>query len=110
RSRALPEAAPAAGEAVGVLAPGTLFGGRFEVLSVLGAGGTAVVYRARDREIQEVVALKTLHPRHADAESLERLKSELRLARRITHRHVVRLHDFGLVDGVPFISMEYVEG
>jgi serine/threonine-protein kinase len=90
--------------------PGSLLGQRFELLSVLGAGGMGVVYRARDRELQDVVALKTLRPDRASAEHLERLKSELRLARRITHRHVVRVHDFGQVDGVPFISMEYVEG
>src|SRR6185295_3534713 len=62
------------------------------------------------REIQDVVALKTLRADRAGDEDLERLKSELRLARRITDRHVVRVHDFGQIDGVPFISMEYVEG
>jgi len=94
----------------GTLAPGTLVGGRFEVLSVLGAGGMGVVYRARDRELKDIVALKTLLGGSTDEASLERLKGELRLARRITHRHVVRVHDFGQLDDVPFISMEYVEG
>jgi serine/threonine-protein kinase len=57
-----------------------------------------------------VVALKTLRPESSDAEALEGLKSELRVARRITHRNVLRTHDFGEADGVPFISMEYVRG
>jgi len=109
RSRVLAEV-PKAPMPNDTLAPGTLVGGRFEVLSVLGAGGMGVVYRARDRELQDVVALKTLLGGRTDEASLERLKRELRLARRITHRHVVRVHDFGQLDDVPFISMEYVEG
>lgn len=109
RSRSLADA-PDEAPPEGALVPGTLLGGRFELLAVLGAGGMGVVYRARDREIQDVVALKMLRPDRAGAEDLERLKAELRLARHITHRHVVRVHDFGQVDGVPFISMEYVEG
>uniref|UniRef100_A0A832I3J0 HAMP domain-containing protein n=1 Tax=Eiseniibacteriota bacterium TaxID=2212470 RepID=A0A832I3J0_UNCEI len=110
RARALREAPAAPTRADGALAPGTVLGGRFEVLSTLGSGGMGVVYLARDREVQDLVALKTLHPARAGAGDLERLKTELRLARRITHPHVVRVHDFGQVDGVPFISMEYVEG
>ena len=110
RSRALPHEAPAGPGASGALAPGTLFADRFEVLDVIGAGGMALVYRARDREVQDVVALKTLLPGQTDPAALERLRTELRLARRITHRHVVRLHDFGFAGNTPFISMEYVEG
>lgn len=110
RSRTLPHHEPPRSPGKGALTPGTLFAGRFEVLDVIGVGGMAVVYRARDREIRDVVALKTLLPGQTDPAALERLKTELRLARRITHRHVVRLHDFGTADGTPFLSMEYVEG
>jgi len=109
RSRVLAEA-PRAPLPDGTLHPGTLVGERFEVISVLGAGGMGVVYRARDRELKDIVALKTLRGGSTDEASLERLKGELRLARRITHRHVVRVHDFGQLDDVSFISMEYVEG
>jgi len=109
RSRSAPEA-PRAPLPAGALAAGAIVGGRFEVLSVLGAGGMGVVYRAHDRELRDTVALKTLRVANADDARLEQLKAELRLARRITHRHVVRVHDFGLLDGVPFISMEYVPG
>jgi serine/threonine-protein kinase len=94
----------------GALAAGAVIGDRFEVLSVLGAGGMGVVYRARDRELHDIVALKTLRVPHADERSLEQMKAELRLARRITHRHVVRVHDFGQLAGTPFISMEFVPG
>jgi len=69
-----------------------------------------VVYKARDRQLNEVVALKTLRPELTEPEALESLKSELRIARRITHRNVLRTHDFGEANGVPFISMEYVRG
>jgi len=69
-----------------------------------------MVYKARDRELRDVVAIKTLRGELAEPESLEGLKSELRLARRITHRNVLRTHDFGEADGVPFISMEFVRG
>jgi serine/threonine-protein kinase len=109
RSRSTPES-PRAPLPGGALAAGSVVGGRFEVLAVLGAGGMGVVYRAHDRELRDTVALKTLRVTSADDASLEQLKAELRLARRITHRHVVRVHDFGQLDGVPFISMEYVPG
>jgi serine/threonine-protein kinase len=70
-----------------------------------------VVYRARDLELDDVVALKMLKGAALrDPEQLERLKSEIRLARRITHPNVLRTFDFGEFDGSPFISMEYVRG
>jgi len=103
---------PKPGRSVGGdLRPGTRFGGRYQVLSVLGTGGMGVVYKARDLELDDIVALKMLKPAAlADAEHLERLKSEIRLARRITHPNVLRTFDFGEHDGLPYISMEYVRG
>jgi serine/threonine-protein kinase len=91
---------------------GGVLAGRYEIKKVLGAGGMGVVYRAHDRDLDEVVAIKTLKPDvvAADANSLERFKQEIRLARRITHRNVVRTHDLGEVNGVYYITMEYVEG
>ncbi len=93
------------------LLAGSRLGGRFRILSVLGSGGMGVVYKARDLELDDVIALKMLK-REAlhDADQLERLKSEIRLARRITHPNVLRTFDFGEIDGKPFISMEYVRG
>jgi serine/threonine-protein kinase len=95
----------------GELAAGTRFGGRYEILSVLGSGGMGVVYKARDVELDDVVALKMLKPSAlVDREHLERLKSEIKLARKITHPNVLRTFDFGEVEGRPYVSMEYVRG
>jgi serine/threonine-protein kinase len=70
-----------------------------------------VVYKARDRELDDLVALKMLKREVADDTGLlERLKSELKLARKITHPNVLRTFDFGEVNGLPYISMEYVRG
>ncbi|MEZ5312200.1 MAG: serine/threonine-protein kinase [Thermoanaerobaculia bacterium] len=93
------------------IGPGTLLGSRFEILSTLGAGGMGIVFKARDRELDDLVALKMLKREVAgDRALVERLKSELKLARKITHPNVLRTFDFGEVDGNPFISMEYVRG
>ncbi|MCE3004705.1 MAG: protein kinase [Xanthomonadaceae bacterium] len=93
------------------LAAGTRLGGRYDILGVLGAGGMGVVYKARDIELDDVVALKMLKPGAlSDPEQIERLKSEIRLARKITHPNVLRTFDFGEVEGRPYISMEYVRG
>jgi serine/threonine-protein kinase len=70
-----------------------------------------VVYKAHDIELDDIVALKMLRSGLlVDPEQVERLKSEIKLARRITHPNVLRTFDFGEVDGRPCISMEYVRG
>jgi methyl-accepting chemotaxis protein len=93
------------------IALGTVFGGRYEILSELGAGGMGVVYKARDLELDDLVAIKMLRGAALmDAEQLDRLKSELKLARKITHPNVLRTFDFGDHEGRPYISMEYVRG
>ncbi len=95
----------------GELSPGDRLGGRYVVLSILGAGGMGVVYKARDLELDDIVALKMVKPAAlVDYEHLERLKSEIKLARKITHPNVLRTFDFGEIDGLPYISMEYVRG
>jgi eukaryotic-like serine/threonine-protein kinase len=96
----------------GLLATGHVFAGRYEIQEELGAGGMGVVYRAFDREIGETVALKAIRPdvRDYDPTLLDRFKQELRLARRITHRNVVRTFDLGEVDRIYYITMEYVRG
>ncbi len=93
------------------IGPGAVLGGRFEIERALGAGGMGMVFKARDRELEDVVALKMLKPEVAgDQNFVVRLKSELKLARRISHPNVLRTFDFGEIDGVPYISMEYVRG
>ena len=95
-----------------MLSPGTLFAGRYEVKEVLGMGGMGVVYRALDRELQEPVAIKTLRPEamSADTVALDRFKQEIRLARKIAHRNVVRTYDLGEAQGMYYLTMEFVEG
>jgi serine/threonine-protein kinase len=94
------------------LRPGALLDGRYDVKEVLGVGGMGVVYRAFDRELQEPVAIKTLRPEamSGDPVALERFKQEIRLARKIAHRNVVRTYDLGQVSGMYYLTMEYVEG
>ena len=91
---------------------GAIVAHRYQLEKLLGAGGMGVVYRAVDRELGETVALKCLHQDLAfdQPEFLERFKQEIRLARRITHRNVVRTHDLGKDAGRYFITMEFVEG
>ena len=96
---------------LGVLGPGSVLAERFEILSQLGVGGMGVVYKARDRKLDELIALKMLrHDVFDDPSGLDRLKDELRLARKIAHPNVLRTFDFGEADGFPFISMEFVRG
>lgn len=102
---------PATGPANTGPAPGTLLGQRYQVMSLLGSGGMGAVYKVRDRDLEEIVALKMLRPGvMLDAAQLERLKDELRLARKITHPNVLRTFDYVEIDGQPCISMEYVRG
>jgi serine/threonine-protein kinase len=91
---------------------GALFSGRYRILSVLGKGGMGAVYRALDQELDDEIALKVLMPEAFDESSLavQTLKQEIRLARKITHKNVVRTHDLGEADGVRFLTMEYVPG
>src|SRR5262249_55932417 len=81
------------------LASGTLLAGRYEVLQLLGRGGMGAVYKARDKELERVVALKLIRPDLAwNPEILQRFKQELILARQVTHKNVIRIFDFGQSD------------
>jgi eukaryotic-like serine/threonine-protein kinase len=106
------EPTTAEGRADGLLTIGGRFAGRYDIMEVLGSGGMGVVYRAFDREVGEAVAIKAIRPELGviDPTLLERFKQELRLARRITHRNVVRTYDLGEIDGIYYITMEYVHG
>jgi predicted Zn-dependent peptidase len=81
------------------------------MLGELGRGGMGIVYKVRDRETGEVLALKILKPEiAANPQILERFKNELLLAHKITHRHVARLYEFHRAGDAVYLSMEFVEG
>src|SRR6266850_905092 len=93
------------------LAPRTLLGTRYEILDILGEGGMGTVYKAQDRELGRLVALKIIRPEMAARpEILERFKREILLASQVTHKNVLRIHDLGEAGEIRFISMSYVEG
>ena len=96
----------------GSIAVGEMLANRYRIEAVLGSGGMGIVYRAMDYLLGEPVAIKVLKPGvvAADPQAFGRFTQELRLARHITHRNVVRTHDLGESDGVPFLTMEYVQG
>ncbi|MGH9639705.1 MAG: serine/threonine-protein kinase, partial [Bryobacteraceae bacterium] len=84
---------------------------RYELLAEAGHGSMGNVYKARDRETGETVALKLLKPEIAsDQTMMERFKKELLFARKITHKNVCRVYDFNRIGGIAYTSMEFVEG
>ena len=93
------------------LEPGTVLGDRYEILKRLGEGGMGAVYKARDRELDRLLALKVIRPELAgNPDILRRFKQELILARQVTHKNVIRIFDLGMADGCKFITMDYIEG
>jgi eukaryotic-like serine/threonine-protein kinase len=104
--------ATAPGSPYADLVLGHLFANRYRIEQILGRGGMGVVYKAVDTQLDEVVAIKTLpgDVMTRSPEDLERFKREIRLARKITHRNVLRTFDYGEAEGVYFISMEFVRG
>jgi serine/threonine protein kinase/tetratricopeptide (TPR) repeat protein len=100
---------------LGPLRIGQQFGARYHILKQLGIGGMGAVYQAWDAELEVAVALKVIRPEvtrdPAAAQDIERrFKQELLLARQVTHRNVVRIHDLGEIDGIKYITMPYIEG
>jgi tetratricopeptide (TPR) repeat protein/predicted Ser/Thr protein kinase len=94
-----------------VLSAGAVLAGRYEILQTLGEGGMGAVYKARDLELDRMVALKVIRPELAKNPAIiDRFKKELLLSQRVTHRNVIRIYDLGEGDGVKFITMEFIEG
>jgi serine/threonine protein kinase len=86
-------------------------GQRYDILAEAGQGSMGNVYKARDRETGETVALKLLKPEIAsDQAMMDRFKNELLFARKITHKNVCRVHEFNRIGGIAYTSMEFVEG
>lgn len=91
------------------LGPGSRIG-RYEVLSLLGAGGMGVVYRANDPELGREVAIKLVRPRHATVDARARLLREARALARLRHPAVVPIYDVGTVNDQVFVVMPFIGG
>ena len=99
----------------GPLKPGQSFGPRYFIIKTLGVGGMGAVYQAWDAELGEAVAIKVIRPEVmsdpvAAREIERRFKRELQLARQVTHKNVIRIHDLGEIAGIKYITMSYVDG
>jgi len=90
---------------------GSTFAQRYHVIEEIGIGGMGRVYKVMDTAINEKVALKLLNPEVAsEIKTVDRFRNELKLARKISHRHVCRVYDLSEAEGTPFITMEYISG
>jgi serine/threonine-protein kinase len=87
-----------------------LLAGRYALYALIGAGGAGSVYRARDIELDEIVAVKVLLAMNLDGLAIDMLRREVKLARRVTHKNVARTFDIGEHAGRRFLTMELVEG
>ncbi len=90
--------------------PGRMISDRYRIDHAIGSGAMGIVYLAKDVELNEFVALKLILKPEVTGATLEQFKQEIKLARKITHRNVLRTHDFGTFEGLHYISMEYVQG
>lgn len=88
---------------------GRVLEGRYEIMSKIARGGMATVYRAQDRRLRRVVAIKLMHENH-DEELIRRFDTEAQSAARLVSPHIVSVFDQGVEDDRPFIVMEYVPG
>ena len=100
--RALPEE--------GRFPAGTVLAGRYRILGLLGQGGMGEVYRAYDLILNQAVALKFLARKQMNEAALARFRNEVRIARQVSHPNVCRVYDIGFVEGLHFLSMEYLDG
>ncbi len=94
------------------LKPGVILGKRFRIVRFVAAGGMGEVYEARDEELRETVAVKTIRRDLADQPSfLQRFRREVHLAKQVTHPNVCRIYDFyRQEDQCVFVSMEFLRG
>ena len=89
---------------------GQIIKDRYEILEILGEGGMAFVYKARDTQLERFVAIKTLKPNYVKQETfVERFKREAKTAANLNHPNIVQIFDWGIEDE-PYFVMEYIEG
>jgi serine/threonine protein kinase len=99
------------GKGLFVLTEGSVLASRYEILSPLGRGGMGMVYKAHDVELDELVAIKVLRSDAAASPGMaKRFRSEIKLARRVSHPNVCRIHELGKQGPLSYIVMEYVDG
>jgi WD40 repeat protein/tRNA A-37 threonylcarbamoyl transferase component Bud32 len=84
--------------------------GEYEILGILGRGGTAVAYKARQPRVGRIVALKRLRFRDQDATDIARFLREAEAAARVRHANVVQVYEVGEDEGLPYIAMELIDG
>ncbi len=108
---------PPAGErrkdsfSISTLRRGETFAGRYTVIKLIGRGGMGSIYKVFDNTLKEEVALKLLLPQFAkDQMIVERFLNEARIARKLSHPNIIRVHDIGISGNILYISMEYIEG
>lgn len=90
---------------------GTLFQDRYQVLDVLGSGGTSVVYKAKDILLDRLVTIKILRDQFAkDEKFVSRFRNEAQAVARLSHPNIVSIYDVAFAGGVHYLIMEYVEG
>ena len=90
---------------------GTIIGQRYRVVTLLGRGGMGEVYKADDLTLGQAVALKFMPDTlAANAPALVRFHAETRIARRVSHPNVCRVYDVGEIDGLHFLTMEFIDG
>ncbi len=90
---------------------GTVLAGRYRIVTLLGRGGMGEVYQADDLKLDHPVALKFLPDTLAlDSQALTRFHAEVRIARQVSHPNVCRVFDIGDVDGLQFLTMEFIDG
>ena len=110
-SEGIAESCFGCGRSLYTLTKGEVLSERYEILSLLGKGGMGMVYKAHDRELDEVVAIKILRPDFAQsAEMTKRFRSEIKLARKVRHKNVCGIHEYGQDRHLRYIAMEFVDG
>ncbi len=95
------------------LVEGQIFEGRFEIISILGQGGVGVVYKAKQKHMNKLVAIKTLMLSNVknDESSFRRFEQEAQAASSLNHANIISIFDFGkTAEGLAYLVMEYLGG
>jgi hypothetical protein len=105
-----PSTSSSGGAEEGRFAAGTVLAGRYRIMGLLGRGGMGEVYRAYDLILNQAVALKFLSGVALNEAAHARFRNEVRIARQVSHPNVCRVYDIGVIEGMHFLSMEYIDG